>query len=39
VRWLVQLYDAWGKPAETAKWQAERAKYLEKVPPRQPMRK
>ncbi|HET6575422.1 MAG TPA: hypothetical protein VFG68_17595 [Fimbriiglobus sp.] len=24
---LVELYTRWGKPAEAAKWRAERAKY------------
>jgi serine/threonine protein kinase len=35
---LIRLYDEWGKPAETAKWRAERTKYptpREVLPPPQ----
>ncbi len=36
---LVELYAAWGKPAEAAKWRAERAKYPpEPAPPPRPVR-
>ncbi len=36
---LVELYAAWGKPAEAAKWRAKRAKYPpEPAPPPKPVR-
>ena len=30
---LAELYTAWGKPAEAARWRAERAKYGREVAP------
>ncbi len=36
---LIELSTATNKPDEVKKWQAERAKYPEKAPPQQPMRK
>jgi serine/threonine protein kinase/tetratricopeptide (TPR) repeat protein len=35
---LVELYAAWGKPAEAARWRAERAKYPpDRAPPPRPV--
>ncbi len=35
LEWLAQLYQAWGKPEEAQKWQAERAQYPRVAPNRQ----